>query len=179
VTDAHERAKDYLSEDEVATLLEAAKHGRHGVRDYLLILIALRHALRASEVASIRVEDIDLRRSRMWVRRLKGSLSTQQPLAGDELRALRRYLRERDSTLPWLFVSERGTPITRKGVDYIVRQAAARAGLQGVHAHTLRHSCGFALANRGTEQRVLQDWLGHRDPKHTSYYTRIAARLWS
>jgi type 1 fimbriae regulatory protein FimB/type 1 fimbriae regulatory protein FimE len=127
VTDAHERAKDYLSEDEVATLLEAAKHGRHGVRDYLLILIAFRHALRASEVASIRVEDIDLRRSRMWVRRLKGSLSTQQPLAGDELRALRRYLRERDSTLPWLFVSERGTPITRKGVDYIVRQAAARA----------------------------------------------------
>jgi type 1 fimbriae regulatory protein FimB/type 1 fimbriae regulatory protein FimE len=171
VTDAHERAKDYLSEDEVATLLEAAKHGRHGVRDYLLILIAFRHALRASEVASIRVEDIDLRRSRMWVRRLKGSLSTQ------------RYLRERDSTLPWLFVSERGTPITRKGVDYIVRQAAARAGLQGIHAHTLRHSCGFALANRGTEQRVLQDWLGHRDPKHTSYYTRIAARrfdgLWS
>jgi integrase len=182
-TDAHERAKDFLDETEMEKLLEAARRGRHGARNHLLILLMYRHGLRASEVVELRVNEINLERARTWVRRAKNGLSTEHPLQGDELRAIKRYLRLRNSTLPWLFASERGAPLTRKGVDYIVRQAAARAGLRGVHAHTLRHSCGFALANRGVEQRVLQDWLGHRDPKHTSYYTRIAARrfdgLWS
>ena len=39
----------------------------------------------------------------------------------------------------------------------------------------LRHSCGFALANRGYDLRFIQDYLGHRDPKHTVHYTRVAA----
>ncbi|WP_406720149.1 tyrosine-type recombinase/integrase [Thioclava litoralis] len=40
----------------------------------------------------------------------------------------------------------------------------------------LRHSCGFALANKGRDLRVIQDYLGHRDPRHTAHYTRTAAR---
>jgi Phage integrase family len=43
--------------------------------------------------------------------------------------------------------------------------AAERAGLAGVHPHTLRHSCGFALADKGHDLRLIQDYLGHRDPK--------------
>ena len=49
-----------------------------------------------------------------------------------------------------------------------------RAGLEGVHPHTLRHSCGFYLANQGDDLRLIQDYLGHRDPKHTVHYTRVA-----
>jgi integrase len=41
-----------------------------------------------------------------------------------------------------------------------------------VHPHTLRHSCGYALANKGHDIRVIQDYLGHRDPRHTAHYTR-------
>ena len=41
--------------------------------------------------------------------------------------------------------------------------------------HMLRHSCGFALANRGYDLRLIQDYLGHRDPKHTARYTRVAS----
>ena len=55
-------------------------------------------------------------------------------------------------------------------------EAAARAGLPDVHPHTLRHSCGFALANKGYDLRLIQDYLGHRDPRHTVYYTRTAGR---
>jgi len=40
----------------------------------------------------------------------------------------------------------------------------------------LRHSCGFALANKGADFRVIQDYLGHRDPRHTVRYTRTSAR---
>jgi type 1 fimbriae regulatory protein FimB len=43
------------------------------------------------------------------------------------------------------------------------------------HPHMLRHSCGFSLANRGYDLRLIQDYLGHRDPKHTVNYTRVAA----
>jgi type 1 fimbriae regulatory protein FimB len=45
-----------------------------------------------------------------------------------------------------------------------------------VHPHMLRHSCGYALANNGADFRVIQDYLGHRDPRHTTRYTRTASR---
>jgi type 1 fimbriae regulatory protein FimB len=113
---------------------------------------------------------------RHGVRRLKGGLSVEQPIAGDELRAIRRYLATRSDALPWLFISERGQPMTRQAVNYLVAAAAARAGLADVHPHTLRHSCGFALADKGHDLRLIQDYLGHRDPRHTVHYTRTAGR---
>ena len=113
--DRHERAKDYLSPGEVVRLLDAAKAGRHGVRDYLLLLLTYRHGLRVSEAVGLRRDELDLDRARLWVRRLKGGLSVEQPIAGDELRAIRRYLATRSDALPWLFVSVRGQPMTRQG----------------------------------------------------------------
>ena len=54
--------------------------------------------------------------------------------------------------------------------------AAQRAGLPSVHPHTLRHSCGYSLANKSHDLRLIQDYLGHRNPKHTVHYTRTAGR---
>ena len=107
--------------------------------------------------------------------RLKNGLSVEQPIAGDELRAIKRWLGIREDHLPWLFVSERKQPLTRQAVNYIVSATAKRAGLGPTHPHMLRHSCGFALANRGYDLRLIQDYLGHRDPRHTAHYTRTAA----
>jgi type 1 fimbriae regulatory protein FimB len=173
-TDAHERRKDFLTETEIIKLLEAAKAGRHDVRDHLLVLMMYRHAMRVSEAIDLRRDEVDLDRSRVWVRRLKSGLSVEQPIPGDELRAIRRYLATRADALPWLFISERGQPLTRQSVNYLVTTAALRARLAPVHPHMLRHSCGFHLANRGYDLRLIQDYLGHRDPKHTVHYTRVA-----
>ena len=75
-----------------------------------------------------------------------------------------------------MFLSERGQPLTRSSVQYLVRVAGESARLQGVHPHTLRHSCGYYLADKGTDLRTMQDYLGHRDPRHTVHYTRVAGR---
>jgi type 1 fimbriae regulatory protein FimB len=124
----------------------------------------------------MRLNAVNLKQSRIWIKRSKNSLDTEQPLAGDELRALKRYLALREDHLPWLFVSERGCQMVRRAVNHMIAATRIRAGLGHVHPHMLRHSCGYALANKGTDFRLIQDWLGHRDPKHTSRYTRVAAR---
>ena len=66
-----------------------------------------RHGLRVSEAVGLRRDQVNLAQARLWVQRLKNSLSVEQPIAGDELRAIKRYLATRTDKLPWLFVSER------------------------------------------------------------------------
>src|SRR5262249_3638495 len=85
-TDAHERDKNYLSEPEMDRMLEAAKRGRHGIRDHLLVMMMYRHGLRVSEATGMRKDAVNLETSRVWVQRQKGSLSVEQPINPHMLR---------------------------------------------------------------------------------------------
>ena len=98
--DAHVRGRDYLGQPDVDRLLVASKKSRHGVRDHLLILMMFRHGLRVSETIALRRQDVDLAQSRVWIARLKNGLSVEQPVAGDELRAIKRWLARREDALP-------------------------------------------------------------------------------
>ena len=61
-------------------------------------------------------------------------------------------------------------------VSLAPRPPRARVGLGRVWPHMLRHSAGYALSNKGHDFRLLQDFMGHRDPRHASRYTRTASR---
>ena len=72
-------------------------------------------------VNKLKRQDVDLTHGRIWIKRIKGSLSTEQPLQADELRTLKRYLTQRgNAQLPWLFLNERGDQFTRSSINYLV-----------------------------------------------------------
>jgi type 1 fimbriae regulatory protein FimB/type 1 fimbriae regulatory protein FimE len=169
------RTREHLTADEVERLTDAAKGNRHGHRDALMVLLAFRHGLRASEVTDLRWEQVDFKTAMLSVRRAKNGTPSTHPLTGRELRALRRHLRE-SPTSPFVFVSERGAPLTPPGFSRMIERAAveARLGIKA-HAHMLRHACGYALANAGHDTRALQAYLGHRNIANTTRYTALAA----
>ena len=68
-----------------------------------------RHALRVAEAVTMRLDQVNLKQARIWVKRSKNSLDTEQAIEGDELRAIKRYLAQRDDRLPWLFAPSGGS----------------------------------------------------------------------
>jgi integrase len=113
-------AATYVNLNAIGRLTQSAKEGRHGIRDYALLLITYRQGLRVSDAVGLRLDNINLKEARIWIKRVKNSLSTEQPILGDELRALKRYLATREDKLAWLFVSERGGPMVRRAVNHMI-----------------------------------------------------------
>ncbi|MGO9606871.1 MAG: tyrosine-type recombinase/integrase [Candidatus Binataceae bacterium] len=150
--------------------------GRTAERDALLIMLAYRHGLRASEVTALRWDQVDLKAGLLHVARLKHGDESTHPLRGPELRALRVWKRRQDQRAPYIFTSLRGGPMTRRTVHYVVARAAKSARLPfPVHPHMLRHGTGFYLANQGHDTRAVQLYLGHKNIQHTVRYTQLAA----
>lgn len=169
------RTREYLTEAEVGKLIEAAKRNRHGQRDATMLLVAFRHGFRAAELVDLRWDQIELSTATLHVRRVKQGTPSTHPLRGDELRALRRLQREQEPKSPFVFTSERGSPFTTAGFARMVERAGKAAGLAfKAHSHMLRHSCGYALANKGHDTRALQAYLGHRNIQHTVRYTELS-----
>jgi integrase len=168
------RTREHLTAQEVESLIEAAGANRQGHRDALMILLAFRHGLRASEVCDLRWEQVDFKAATLHVRRTKGGTPATHPLTGRELRALRRHQRPAPGGA-FVFVSERGAPLSAPGFSRMVERAGLTANLGiKVHAHMLRHACGFALANNGVDTRALQAYLGHANIQNTTRYTALA-----
>ena len=173
---AEVRAREYLTDAEVARLIEAAGKNRYGHRDATMVLVAYRHGLRASELVTLRWDAIDFAHGRVHVYRVKSGSESVHPLSGGELRALRRLRREQDPASPFIFTSERGAPFTPAGFCKMVARLGIAADLGfPVHPHMLRHACGFKLANDGVDTRSLQAYLGHRNIQHTVRYTELAS----
>jgi type 1 fimbriae regulatory protein FimB len=178
--------RKHLTALEVDRLLSATKGARHEARDRCLFLLMFRHGLRVSEACALRLDQVDAESRVLHVARLKKGLSATHPLRAPEVRAIRAWLAERarmKATGKAFFVSQQRKPLDRRNVWLAIRKYGELAGLElSAHPHQLRHACGFALADQGADTRLIQDYLGHRDIRHTVIYTATNParfeRLW-
>ena len=97
----------------------------------------------------MRLYALNLKQARVTFKRSKNSLSTEQPMEGDELRAIKRYLNTREDKLPWLFVSKRGQPLTRQAVNYLSGTRPA------IRARQVEGSSGCGNSGGKTGKRII------------------------
>jgi integrase len=169
------RDRHYLTPAEVDRLISAAKkRGRHGQRDALAILMTHRHGLRVSELVSLRWSQISWEGTpRLTVQRRKGSISgIAQALSKDEVRSLRAIQREQEIGTSYIFQGERGA-VTVAWFQRMLRRVGKECGLPLVHPHQLRHSTGYALADKGRGLREIQLELGHKSVSNTTRYVEL------
>jgi type 1 fimbriae regulatory protein FimB len=173
-----------LEKEEVLRLLEAAK--RHGPRAHAMVLLAIRHGLRVSEVTGLRVEHVNLKEGWVRVERLKGSLTTVQTLERhpgqpllNEVRVLSRWLRERrEDGSDVLFVSSHGGQMDRSTFARLWRRLAEAAGLPPVkwHPHVAKHTTGTLLARSGASAFLIRQHLCHRSISSSQVYCTVSDR---
>ncbi len=162
-----------LSPDEVARFLEAVC----GLRNRVALTVAYATGLRVSEVANLKVADIDSRRGIIRVEHGKGGKDRQVMLSGQLLGILRSYYRlARPKPKIWLFPGrDKERPIssaTLHNACAIAREVADLGKL--VTPHTLRHSFATHLLESGTDIRIIQALLGHRNLTTTALYAQVA-----
>lgn len=166
-----------LSPDEVTRMIDATPNLRH--RTILMTLYST--GMRRSELCHLRPEDIDKERMIVRIRQGKGGKDREVPLSPKLLEQLRTYYRSVKVRNGWMFPSPQtrrpDQPITQKAVWHACREATRRAGItKAVHPHTLRHSFATHLFDSGAELPVIQNLLGHADPRDTMIYLHLATR---
>jgi site-specific recombinase XerD len=139
--------------------------------------IAYGAGLRASEVISLKVGDIDSARMVIRVDQGKGRKDRYVMLSRHLLDLLRQWWRIARPK-GWLFPGRvPGQPLTTRQLNRAVHRAAQRAGIdKRVGLHTLRHSFATHLLERKTDIRVIQVLLGHKKLDTTALYTRVAIK---
>jgi type 1 fimbriae regulatory protein FimB len=167
-----------LTQDELQKILRLASSN---VRNHAIILLAFRHGMRASEICNLELKDIDLKNNQITIRRLKGSLTTTQPLADvqgspllSEKRILRAWLKERGShPSKFVFTSQKSGHISRMQLHRIFSDLAEQAGVSKdrQHFHCLKHTLGVSLVEANVNLANIKQALGHRSIASTAVYT--------
>lgn len=174
------RVPGMLSMAEVERLLAAPGGGdAFALRDRALLEVFYASGLRVSELAGLTLQQLDLENG--YVRVFgKGAKERVVPVGGKAVEALRVYLGAgrpafvKAKTGSALFLSERGGPLSRKTLWFIVQKYAAKAGIaRGVKPHQLRHSFASHLLGGGADLRAIQEMLGHANLATTQIYTAV------
>jgi integrase/recombinase XerD len=173
-----------LSADEVAKLIAAPSGGDPiSLRDRAILELFYSSGLRVSELGGLLLQQVDLENGFLRVFG-KGSKERVVPVGGRACEALTTYVTSARShfvktrkTGSELFLSERGTGISRKMLWVIVKKYAKRAGIEKpVKPHLLRHSFATHLLSGGADLRAIQEMLGHANIATTQIYTAVEAK---
>jgi integrase/recombinase XerC len=158
-----------------ALLYEASDHPR----DYAIIMTFLQTGIRLSELATLAIEDVDVDHKILTVRQGKGKKDRQIPLVDEVVKALRNYLRYRNTQLVLddeiCFLAKNGTSLNVSSVKYIVAKYVKQAGIRKkVSVHTLRHTFGAHKADKQMGIATLQELMGHKKKETTLKYIHLA-----
>ena len=147
------------------------------LRDRALFLIAYRHGLRASEIVQMEKVDVDFAGTKLLVRRIGRGANDRHPLQKDEVGALKEYLKARVDKSVAMFLGLREKPITRRGLDWLMKSYGALAKLPAIkcHFHVLKHSVATHLLGAGVKLEIVHQWLGHTALKNTAHYIFLAS----
>jgi len=170
-----------MTEEDVENLLAAPRAEKTlGLRDKAMLETLYASGLRVSELVALKLRQVS---QDMGVVRVigKGSKERLVPLGEEAIAWIRQYLKEARPELLGgraaddLFVTARGSAMTRQMFWHLLRRYAAQAGLKkSISPHTLRHAFATHLLNHGADLRVVQLLLGHSDISTTQIYTHVA-----
>ena len=165
---------EYLTHNELRKVLAVA--AKHGTREACMFTLGYGHALRASEIATLTLDDV--KAGKIACRRGKKSEHTVEALRPHEIDALCSWLKERgdgDGSC-FLFTSRQGSRLSRQQVYNLFRKVAELAGLEPgrVNPHILKHSYASHMIRAGVDLAFVQKAMGHAHISSTVRYTHVS-----
>ena len=170
----------YMSSEQLERFLLAARE--HGSREHAMFLFAVAHGARASEIANLRLSDINFRAEQIHIARLKGSLDSTQTLLRvkgntlfNEPAALKDWLATRRPDADnFVFNSQKSTQLSRVTIYKIFKAIAKKAGLGETlqHPHVLKHTLAKNLVRQGVPLNEIQAYIGWASIATLDWYLR-------
>lgn len=174
---------DFLSVEEVESMLRVASETPREVRDSCIVEMLYSCGVRVSELCDMKTGEISFENRVVRVFG-KGKKERMVPIGERALAAVKKYLSYRRDLSSgkrqsdFLFISRLGKRLSRVSVWSIVRRLARREGIEKeITPHTLRHSFATHLISDGADLRAVQEMLGHSDISTTQIYTHVSSKL--
>jgi integrase/recombinase XerC len=171
-----EKEPNILYKEQYKALLYEASDN---IRDYAIIQTFLQTGIRLSELVNLKLDDVDFEHRILTVRQGKGKKDRQIPLVDEAVKALRNYVRYRNTELilddETFFLAKNGTSLNVSTVKYLVAKYVKKAGIRKkVSVHTLRHTFGAHKADKQMSLASLQVLMGHKKKETTLKYIHLA-----
>lgn len=174
----------YLSREETEKILSEIKKANNK-RDVALYNLMYRYGLRVTEPTLLKLSDLNFDSGRIYIHRLKGSVSCEYRLPEDLFKMIKSYIRSRgpDDRNPYLFVSKKSRhkelPISQSQIRDRFKHYARMVGIpkEKCFIHTLKHSSAVHMLEAGVDIRTVQDVLGHKDIRSTTVYATVTSQM--
>ena len=159
-----------ISRDEFESLLSACKKTFLGERDRAILMVLLDTGIRASELCSIRLEDVNLIDSSILIRQGKGKKPRYVFFGKTTRKQLRRYLRYTDS--PYLFINRFGEKLVFNALRQIVRKLCREAGIKEIGLHSFRRAFCLECLRKGIPEITIARLMGHTSTQLIGRYAK-------
>jgi len=172
-----------FTDEQVAKLTDVClRSAVNGHRDLTILLLFLDSGLRVSELVAIELDNVNLHEGHIIIHQAKGQKERIIPVGSIVQKSLWKYInqyrpRPLTDNITRLFLSNSGLPLTRNGIQQMMRRLARRAGITGVRCspHTLRHTFSKRYLTNGGDIFSLQRILGHSSLASVRIYLNLSA----